>query len=266
MVLLGAAIVLLLAGLGALGYGIQYKEFGFGNTLVVAGAVAACSGFLMFGFWAVARELQQVARRLGSSALAGTRPASPADPAFALAPPLPPSPAAQGAFESSFADAGGAPPWVEGRPDAPPPPPAEGASQPKPRRNLLFTSTSRKERERAAARASEPLAPDLLSPDLRPNPPAMDAPPVEPAAPAPPTFDDAWPKSERARRAGRGPAPDAGPAASDNKAQVTVLKSGVVDGMAYSLYSDGSIEAQMPEGMMRFASIDELRAHLDQRP
>ena len=32
------------------------------------------------------------------------------------------------------------------------------------------------------------------------------------------------------------------------------------------LYSDGSIEAQMPEGMMRFASIDELRAHLDQRP
>ena len=46
---------------------------------------------------------------------------------------------------------------------------------------------------------------------------------------------------------------------------MTVLKSGVVDGMAYSLYSDGSIEAQMPEGMMRFASIDELRAHLDQR-
>jgi hypothetical protein len=46
---------------------------------------------------------------------------------------------------------------------------------------------------------------------------------------------------------------------------VTVLKSGVVDGMAYSLYSDGSIEAQMPEGMMRFASIDALRTHLDQR-
>jgi hypothetical protein len=47
---------------------------------------------------------------------------------------------------------------------------------------------------------------------------------------------------------------------------VTVLRSGMVDGMAYSLYSDGSIEAQMPEGMMRFASIDELRSHLDQRP
>jgi hypothetical protein len=54
-------------------------------------------------------------------------------------------------------------------------------------------------------------------------------------------------------------------ALSEDQQQVTVLKSGVVDGMAYSLYSDGSIEAQMPEGMMRFASIDELRAHLDQR-
>ena len=53
---------------------------------------------------------------------------------------------------------------------------------------------------------------------------------------------------------------------NEDQPPVTVLKSGVVDGMAYSLYSDGSIEAQMPEGMMRFASIDELRAHLDQRP
>ncbi len=48
-------------------------------------------------------------------------------------------------------------------------------------------------------------------------------------------------------------------------AAVTILKSGVVDGMAYSLYSDGSIEAQLPEGMIRFSSIDELRDHLDQR-
>ena len=70
--------------------------------------------------------------------------------------------------------------------------------------------------------------------------------------------------TERAAPAARSedPSPAASPAAA---AAVTVVKSGVVDGMAYSLYSDGSIEAQMPEGMMHFASIDELRAHLDQR-
>jgi hypothetical protein len=97
------------------------------------------------------------------------------------------------------------------------------------------------------------------------------------------TFDYAWPKSERSkgadapplRSSGRAPSTftEADEPAADRNAPlnegqplVTVLKSGVVDGMAYSLYSDGSIEAQMPEGMMRFASIDELRSHLDQRP
>jgi hypothetical protein len=100
------------------------------------------------------------------------------------------------------------------------------------------------------------------------------APPVpEPAEAPPATFDDAWPKSARGaevppqRRGGRAPStfPEESAAAPDQP-PVTVLKSGVVDGMAYSLYSDGSIEAQMPEGMMRFASIDELRTHLEHRP
>jgi hypothetical protein len=45
---------------------------------------------------------------------------------------------------------------------------------------------------------------------------------------------------------------------------VSILKSGVVDGMAYTLYSDGSIEAQLPQGMLRFGSITELRNHIEQ--
>jgi hypothetical protein len=49
-----------------------------------------------------------------------------------------------------------------------------------------------------------------------------------------------------------------GPAAS-----VTVLKSGVVEGMAYALYSDGSIEAQLPQGTLRFGSIGALRDHIE---
>ena len=46
-------------------------------------------------------------------------------------------------------------------------------------------------------------------------------------------------------------------------ASVSVLKSGVVDGMAYTLYSDGSIEAQLPQGTLRFGSIAELRTHIE---
>ena len=45
-----------------------------------------------------------------------------------------------------------------------------------------------------------------------------------------------------------------------------ILKSGVVDGMAYTLYSDGSIEAKLPDGTVRFGSIAELRAHIEKHP
>jgi hypothetical protein len=58
---------------------------------------------------------------------------------------------------------------------------------------------------------------------------------------------------------------DAPRAAADTR-QVTILKSGVIDGMAYTLYTDGSIEAQLPQGTMRFASIEELRVYLEQNP
>ena len=42
-----------------------------------------------------------------------------------------------------------------------------------------------------------------------------------------------------------------------------ILKSGVVEGMAYTLYADGSIEAELPNGTVRFGSIAELRAHIE---
>lgn len=40
------------------------------------------------------------------------------------------------------------------------------------------------------------------------------------------------------------------------------VRSGIIGGMAYTLYADGSIEAEMPLGIMRFASIEDLRAHV----
>jgi hypothetical protein len=46
----------------------------------------------------------------------------------------------------------------------------------------------------------------------------------------------------------------------------TVLKTGVVEGMAYTLYSDGSIEAALPQGTLRFGSISALRDHIESTP
>jgi hypothetical protein len=53
-------------------------------------------------------------------------------------------------------------------------------------------------------------------------------------------------------------------AAHDDTVPVSVRRSGVVDGMTYVLYSDGSIETQLPEGILRFGSIAELRNYLRQ--
>jgi len=291
-----------LIGVVTIGIGIPVKEFSFGNTLIVAGTVGLCTGLVLLGLSVVAMELRLVARRLaaGNSRPAAEPRARPTLPAF----PAPgPAAAAPGESGPSFsqpppivpqAEPAGAPvaPWHEdpagrGRPpDAPvegaEPEQAASAPAQKPRRNLMFQSSVRKDRERP------PMAPPV----------------AEMSEPRPGNFEDAWPRPDRPRaaeraaernadraadraaelspqrRAGR-PPPSPAPAESnppsataerapparteEPPAGVTVLKSGVVDGMAYSLYSDGSIEAQMPEGMMRFASIDELRAHLDQR-
>jgi hypothetical protein len=298
LVLLIAGIGILLAGLVTVGLGIEL-DLSFGNTLIQTGAIVACTGMIMLALWTVVRELKNLALQLGPGVATTARAetaqrsaaasAAPRDPA-ADSDGFPFSRDQPGAVSPGDAEPAAAPsalspaPWQDdaasrARND---PPPAEAAPAVKPRRNLLFSSSSRKERERAEARTTDPSADDLRIP-----PPAAPPPLKSSEAPPPVTFDDAWPQSERSRtadsplqrRSTRIPStftePNAGatgadrysPAArSEEHPPVTVLKSGVVDGMAYSLYSDGSIEAQMPEGMMRFASIDELRAHLDQRP
>jgi hypothetical protein len=309
-VLLIAGIGFLLAGLLGIVFGIPVKEFSFGNTLIISGSVAVCTGMITLGLWMVVRELKNIARQLGegvpegslneakrhavlSAALGGQGPGSsglgsaglgdqPRDESGLLFPGDRPAARNDGDAATSPSPM----PWREEasrdrtRSAAPAAPEgAEAAATVKPRRNLLFTSSLRKERERAQPRTADPSLRDPHSV------PVAAPPPFESDETPPSTSDDTRSKQERARaaeammsrRSGRAPStfaePNAGtadrppPAAphEDQRPPVTVLKSGVVDGMAYSLYSDGSIEAQMPEGMMRFASIDELRTHLDQR-
>ena len=84
-------------------------------------------------------------------------------------------------------------------------------------------------------------------------------------------FDVVWPDARSKPMTGpakREPEPAARPREEkrpENPAErpVAILKSGVIDGMAYTLYADGSIEAELPQGTVRFASVDALRAHLE---
>ena len=140
-----------------------------------------------------------------------------------------------------------------------------------------------------------PSAPPRIADSARPNEdqyePKLDADwrlPPPPAAPAQTRqphsnyFDAMWPAEPKPAKE-----PSKSPAGTETKHEaaaspgrradldapmqhpaseprgVAILKSGVVDGMGYTLYVDGSIEAELPQGTLRFSSINELRSHLE---
>jgi hypothetical protein len=69
-------------------------------------------------------------------------------------------------------------------------------------------------------------------------------------------------EQRRPRSAPERPKERAEPRNRGGEASTTVVRSGIIHGMAYTLYADGSIEAELPIGTVRFASIDELQDHV----
>jgi hypothetical protein len=285
-----AGVGAILAGLLMIVYGISIHEFGIGNTFILVGTVGLCTGMILLGLRAVVGELKLIVRGMGAEVLGETeeKPALPPgahagedSPFGGQIMPDPgriervvPRRREEPSRERSRAEA---PPLPEAFSDLPELSPPAAESAPREHRN------PRRDRERMKGRTGEG------SPSTNQRPPPFVVPEPEPPSAS---FDDAWPPPRERRSPesfpqSRGPRnrpapfPEPGPPSpaaseerhpstppappSEDPPAVTVLKSGVVDGMAYSLYSDGSIEAQMPEGMMRFASVDELRAYLDHK-
>jgi len=252
-VLLVAGFVVFVAGVVTVVFGIPIKDFSFGDTLVVSGAIVTCTGLIMISLSVVVRELRRVADQLGSGAFADRddRAHAPILPGRHIEERPPPLSDSDRVAPNMASDRSATPSVVSPRwqadvldrdratvgavEDAELPASSDEPSQPKPRRNLLFASMM-KERERVVVDHAGPAgssAPAIHARDPEPPRPAL-----------------------RADRPSDLP--------DHNASSVTVLRSGVVNGMAYSLYSDGTIDAELSEGTMRFASIDRLRAHLDQ--
>jgi len=288
------------AGVLMIGFGIPINEFSLGNTLIIAGTTALASGLVVIGLSVVARQLSKIADLLLSRpagpasgrssemleqggggrmpAPRSARPAEAAPPRMAAPPP---------SFEPG--------PSFEPDEDLPPPPPA-----PAPRLRIPGFGAPPAPPAPPPAAAAEPTAgqrgwrppgtrqgaPAPVEPSVRQEPtigvPDRSQPQSRPAQE--PSFDAIWPSDRRADRiepqqdlppepaaapapsrlngdATHREAPPARPAAEN--VPVSVLKSGVVDGMAYTLYTDGSIEAELAQGVVRFGSIEELRNHLE---
>lgn len=121
-----------------------------------------------------------------------------------------------------------------------------------------------------------------ISPAMRAELVARSAPSSE--RPSSGLFDSVWPDMRSARsaetierkrkadapapardeaRLGKDAAREAQAPRSEEARPVAILKSGMIDGMAYTLFADGSIEAVLATGTIRFASVDALREHLE---
>ncbi|BAT61269.1 hypothetical protein GJW-30_1_03826 [Variibacter gotjawalensis] len=119
--------------------------------------------------------------------------------------------------------------------------------------------------------------PPVKSPSLAPEPGADKAPPVsltpEPSADKAPDIIVRPPDGPSQAPALGGVSRDdsvaSAPAsiatnveAPPERAGPSILKSGIIENMAYTLYSDGSVDAELPEGKMHFASIAEWRSYM----
>jgi hypothetical protein len=285
--------IAVMVGVGMVGYGIPINEFSFGNTLIVAGTTAVVGGLIVIAISAAVSKLQRIAETLATrTPVRSSRPIEMFEPPSGsrAAPmpgqiPFPPRPKSEAAVREAQPPADMA---VEDHPAAAAAPTLRNPDRPA----AVAEEFEAKEYEYVSLSPQQPMLAPAAVDQGEPAPPppvSDDAFPVagmrpEPAVEAPwrssppplerPSetnyFDALWPaesrpakrpvideaKPEPKRDLAPAPAPEA------QSEPVAILKSGVVDGMAYTLYVDGSIEAELPHGTLHFASINELRDHL----
>ena len=285
LILFAIGLLAVVSGIVMVGFGIPINAFEIGNTLILAGTVAAIGGLVMVGLAAVIRQLREFADRLDlyfarqSSGDAAVDPDSLARV---------PAPSRRGAASGqaltgtgellSVAIKGSEQERAERRLA----PGAAGNSTAFERRLVRGSGSRAADEDRSEV--DETVSRHSGSPSEQPAVASSLGPVqerqrrVEPGAPRQAasrsliartsrqgpsaggvSLDAADGRTDRAlRRPGRVAAVKA--AAESERA--SILKSGVIDGMAYTLYDDGSIEAELPEGTFKFDTIEHLRDYL----
>jgi hypothetical protein len=262
VLLLLLGFIAVAAGVFGLGLGVPVKDTTFGAAVLVSSSMAIIGGFILVGLAAAVSELRRVFQ-------AGIRQMR-----------LPEYPEAERGRSARRTE-----PRI-GVPGAP-----GGASG----ADTADVIPTRFDTPETMERSRKPVREERLPSDAgmargpAPPPPAFQpassagAEPHWPAAPAPERFDAVRPSEYRkpapeggleqqadaplsgATGAGDVKSPPLSPEAAGSAAirPVRILKSGMINDVAYTLFSDGSIETQTPAGALRFGSIDEFRRHLE---
>jgi hypothetical protein len=304
IVLLLLGVVTTAAGLILVGSGLGFRDGTFQTDILTPGTIAAVGGLLLIAFGLAVREMRRIEQSFALRSAARTpriddaeaiaafsgAAFSGAGPAPALTetkleppPPLPVAPQApephadEAVIERLRAKIPTIPRVENGRL-------AESADVSHVLREAagLDESVAEAKGVAAMARAANGAASPVRSmPRMDLNKPRLTAAPDKAKVSVFNTFWPAAPRRDKdaaqaqpaasaspqeARLAAEHAQPVAAPAATHAAGPVSVLKSGVVEGMAYTLYSDGSIEAQLPQGTLRFGSISALRNHIENTP
>lgn len=284
------------AGLFGLVRGIPIRETGLGASLLMAASVAITGGFVLVGLAAVVSQLRQLAQGFKAPLSRMPRPVRPlerkderfeGDERWAAS--RPHMPAALGAGNSDV---------IRRRYDATDL--KEGRSKPRPEEWLRHAQGEIESPLRPLEAVPPPIdyePSDIARPahslprpatPLPPDPsdtPTGRTPAVSPVSPQD-IFATIWSSLNRSLAEGpqqrteaspetaprpadsKSPplAPEPAACASDKPVPVeppAILRTGVIQQTAYTLFADGSIETQLPEGVMRFASIEEFLGHLE---
>jgi hypothetical protein len=299
IVLLVLGVVTTVAGLLLVGTGLIPRDGSFQTEILTPGTIAAVGGLLLIAFGIAIREMRRIERsfaarsaarvgRADEAAIAalGVAVPTPALPEFKHEPPPLPAPPAtaepqaeQAIIERLRARIPAIPRVENGRL-------GEAADLSQALRETAGLEESLAEVKSVApmARAANGSASPVRSVQRVDVKPRLAAAAPDKAKVS--VFNSFWPATpgDRGKEAAALsaappplPAQDARLAAAEygqqvvgpgatHVAPVSVLKSGVVEGMAYTLYSDGSIEAQLPQGTLRFGSISALRSHIENAP
>ena len=282
------------AGVALVGSGISVQDHTFDPSVITPGMVGIVGGFLLIGFGLAVRQLIRIEHALalrpfGANVIAEFAPevVTAAEPPSAPAIPVSVSPAVELPQPSA-----------QPEPAATAPASLTPAAQEAERLREKFPSLLRLENAPVVEETEVSLLPKAqarIEEELVESGNVVAARHVNGAAPAKAqsqigvsvpqggkpdrskNFDALWPKRRRSGQGGQAAVaqpvlvePVNGAATNPEAVMppapmpISVLKSGVVDGMAYTLYSDGSIEAQLPQGTLRFGSIADLRNHIEQ--
>src|SRR5689334_19947383 len=244
-------VISAIGGVAALVVGIPVQEFSFGNTLILAGTIGLVGGLIVIGLAAAVTHLLRIGELLGARPLSKAGRFEPFEAPAKV--PFPPKPKTQ-RREMPAIDAPPAPPVVEESHEREPAFPAPSLRNP----DVPLMAEEEAQELPLSPRHAEPVVQER--PQFAPEPKApgsMEQASFEPDWRAPPKQSDAgyfekmWPAAERSaappeqswnESIPRAPAPEPKiePEVLPEEAPVAVLKSGVVDGMGYTLYVDGS--------------------------